>query len=409
MPLVFNPDSFTLGIAVGVLGLVLLLSMVVSVAYRELTLGFLAGYLSLMVLCLVLGQRERLGSSVQLLLLVSGPAVMSGFQMWLFRRRDYTLIDKALGVALFGASLGFIGYLMWGIDRPPAAGPTGWIVPATSVWAALMGASLVYRSVQALDTAGPWKWWLMFGHTAGLLVAVLFLADIVDARQAYWPVVLMLLAQVPPIYLSLVWRSRVLNEARLRMGAADTLDPLTGLATPTVLVEQLMRIRASNAQSKTGKTGPTSNVLYLIEVQNWGVLLAERGADFNEQLLLEAAMRLRRSVGDNDLVARATGGRFAVVAQGLATRGDITALATKLVVSGLRVDSPMLQGVELKFRVMVLNLKMSTPLSLPAAQAWLSGLANRFQAWPASHRSRSIWLIDEADDLRERFDAESIY
>ena len=120
-------------------------------------------------------------------------------------------------------------------------------------------------------------------------------------------------------------------------------------------------------------------------------------------------MRLRRSVGDNDMVARIAGGRFAVVAQALANQHDITALATRLVVSGLRIDSPLLPGVELKFRVIVLNLKLSAPLSLSVAQAWLDSLAGRFQTWPSSHRSRSILTIEDDADVNERFEADSNY
>ena len=407
MALVFNPDVFVLGVAVGVLGLVLLLSLVVSYAYDESTLLFLAGYLALTVALLLAGQRLQLGSGVQSLLLVLGPAVISGLQMWLFRKRTTNIFELAFVAALMGGTLSFLGFLMLNIWRPSALGGlTEWTVLITLVWGFLMGAGFVYRAIQALETSGPWKWWLMLGHAAGLLVALLFLADVADAQQAFWPVILMLLVQVPPVYLSLVWRSRLLNEARLRSAAAGVADPLTGLATPPVLIERIMRIMARAQQLKTAQT---SNALYLIEVQNWHGLLAELGSEFNEKLLLEAAMRLRRSVGDNDLVARIAGGRFAVVAQGLADQNDITALATRLVVSGLRIDSPLLPGVELKFRVIVLNLQLSTPLSLPVAQAWLDSLASRFQAWPSSHRSRSILMVEEDDHVAERFETDSNY
>ena len=407
MALVFNPDVFVLGVAVGVLGLVLLLSLVVSYAYDELTLLFLAGYLVLTVASLLAGHRLQMGSGVQSLVLVLGPAVISGLQMWLFRKRTTNTFDLVFVVALIGATLSFLVFLMLKIWSPALLGRfADWSVLLALVWGLLMGAGFVYRGIQALETAGPWKWWLMLGHAAGLLVALLFLADVADARQAYWPVVLMLLVQVPPVYLSLVWRSRLLNEARLRSASAGVADPLTGLATAPVLIERIMRIMARAQQLKTAQT---SNALYLIEVQNWHGLLAELGADFNEKLLLEAALRLRRSVGDNDMVARIAGGRFAVVAQGLANQNDITALATRLVVSGLRIDSPLLPGVELQFRVIVLNLKLSAPLSLPVAQAWLASLTSRFQAWPSTHRSRSILMIEQEDDVAELFETDSNY
>jgi len=398
MVLVFNTDVFALGIAVGVLGLVLLFSLLISYAYDEPTLLFLAAYLSVMVAGLVAGERWQVGAAVvHSLLLVAGPAFLSLLLIWLLRKRSSDKMGKASVAALCLADVGLLGFIL--------AGGLGFIKPGTMLdlttilrllWGAMLTANLVYRTVQTIETVSAWKWWLILGHAAGLAVALLFMTGVAQAGQGYWPVVLMLLVQVPPIYLSLVWRSRLRNEIMLRSTAAGVVDPLTGLATTPVLVERLMRIVARSQQVKIAQT---SDALFLIEVQNWHGLIAELGADFNEKLLLESALRLRRSVGDNDIVARISGGRFAVVAQGLANQEDIATLATRLVVSGLRIDSPLLPGVELKFRIMVLNLKLSAPLSLPVTQAWLDQLASRFQAWPSSHRSRSILTIQENDDL----------
>ena len=403
----FNQDVFVLGMAVGVLGLVLVLSLVISYAYDEPTLLFLATYIALTVAMLMVGMRLQSMHHLQILLLVLGPAVISGLQMWLFRKRTTNTFDHVIVVVLVGATLGFLGFLVLNVYSQSFLGQWAELAVLFSlVWGFLMVGGLIYTGFQSLEAAGPWKWWLMLGQAAGLLVALFFLADIADARQAYWPVMLMLLFQAPPIYLSLVWRSRLLNEVRLRSASAGVADPLTGLATSPVLIERLMRIMA---RTQLVKASQTSNALYLIEVQNWNGLLVELGADFNEKLLLEAAMRLRRSVGDNDMVARIGGGRFAVVAQGLADQNEITSMATRLVVSGLRIDSPLLPGVELKFRVIVLNLKLSAPLSLSVAQAWLGSLTSRFQAWPSSHRSRSILMIEQEDDVTERFEVNSNY
>lgn len=411
MALVFDQDVFALGIAVGVLGLVLMLSLVVAYAYDEVNLLVLAAYLALMIIGLVVGQRMKLdGVWVQSLLLVAGPALTSMFMMWLFRKRSNSLLDKSLIAILSLANLGLLAYFLTNglglINVGNVGNAPGLTTLLCLLWGGLLGTGFAYRAIQALDTVGPWKWWLMLGHALGLVVALLFLTDVADARQAYWPVVLMLLLQIPPIYLSLVWRSRLHNEARLRSAAAGVADPLTGLSTTPVLIERLMRVMSRAQQVKTGQT---SDALYLIEVQNWQGLLNELGPDFNEKLLLEAAMRLRRSVGDNDIVARIAGGRFAVVAQGLVNQNDIAALATRLVVSGLRIDSTLLPGVELRFRIIVLNLKLSSPLSLSVAQSWLDSLVKRFQTWPSSHRSRSILQIEEEDDVTERFEINSNY
>jgi GGDEF domain-containing protein len=294
------------------------------------------------------------------------------------------------------AALATLGLLWFFAASGSEQGKAGLAPVLSLAWCALLVASSVYLGTQSWDAAGPWKWWLLCGHTAGLVVAMIFLADTAASNKSHWPVVLMLLLQLPPVYLSLVWRSRLLNESRLRSSAAEVIDPLTGLATTPVLIERLMRI-----MSRVSAAKPTSasSALFLIHVQNWSPLLGELGAEFSEKLLLEAALRLRRSIGDNDMAARIAGGRFAVIAQGLADQGEVAAMATRLVVSGLRIDSPLLPGVEFRFRVVVRPLRFARPLTLPEAQQWLVRLADSFAAWPQSHRSRSI-LVAEDDGLR---------
>ena len=393
MQILVGSGAFALGLAVGVLGLVLLLSLLVAYAYDESTLFFLAAYIAVTVALLVAGERLQWGAGlIQSLLIVIGPALVGGLLMWLLRKRSSGSFDKLSIVSIVSATV-----LLLGIFVAVGSGLVGqfwrdnlrWFCLA---WGILIGVGFVYRSVQAIDTAGPWKWWLMLGHAAGLAVALAFLTDFADSKNAYSPVILMLLVQAPPIYLALVWRSRLLNEIRLRSTAANVADPLTGLATTPVLVERLMRITSRSQQSKRG---PASSALYLIEVQNWNGLLNELGVDFNEKLLLEAALRLRRSIGDNDLVARLTGGRFALIAQGMTGPNEVGSLATRLVVSGLRIDSPLLPGVELQFRVIVRPLKFATPLPMAAATEWLSSLAARFSSWPRSHRARSILVVSD--------------
>ena len=384
MNLVFNPDAFALGLAAGVIGLVLLLSLIVSYAYDESTLLCLGLYLIVMATLLVAGGRFPAPQElVQRMLLVVGPALITVLQLWVLRNRQSSGSDK-LVMGLFGLlTLTLLGFQ--GAGASPLV-----VMIACGVWFLALTASSVYLGLESWRSAGPWKWWLLLGHGLGLLLAMAFLTEAIDANQTYLPVVLMVLLQAPPVYLSLVWRSRLLNELRLRGAAANVVDPLTGLSTTPVLVERLMRAMSSSHQGKT------SSAIFLIQVQNWNGLLNELGQDFNEKLLLESALRLRRSIGDNDLVARISGNRFAVIAQGLANEHEVTSLATRLVVSGLRIDSPLLPGVELQFRVIVSNLRFSTPLTLAGAQDWLAALAARFDAWPGSHRNRSILAVTNA-------------
>ena len=405
MVLVFDAGLFALGIAVGVLGLMFLFSLIIAFAYDEPTLFFLAAYVVFIVALLLAGKHWQVGMDlVQSVLLIAGSSTVAALQIWVFKGRKSTVSSTLVMATIALACAGLM--IFYGVAGEPVGALDRLAVGLTLGWAVVLMVGVGFLTLQSWDAAGAWKWWLLLGQFAGLGVAVLFLTNVVDALQVYWPVVLMLLVQVPLIYLSLVWRSRLLNEIRLRSAAAGVTDPLTGLATPPVLIERLLRVMA---RSQPIKLSQSSSALFLIEVQNWHGLLAELGADFNEKLLLESAMRLRRSVADNDMVARIAGGRFAVVAQGLAGQKEITALATRLVVSGLRIDSPLLPGLELKFRIIVMNLQLGAPLALPMAQAWLDSLVARFKVWPASHRSRSILVVEQDHDTAARFDADSNY
>lgn len=384
MNLYFYPGIFPLGIAVGVLGLVLVFSLIIAYAYEERTLLALAGYMALMVAIPLVFRRLDISEGlVQQVMLVLGPSVAAVGQMWLLRDRRAQTGSKIMLAGMLIVSLALV--VLFSFPTPDRFDHL-----ASYTWFALVLGFSTYELVQHRASAGPWRWWLFAGCLGGLGVSIAFLSGNVEAEQAYWPQVLMHLLQIPPIYLSLVWRSRLLNESKLRSSSSNVTDPLTGLATSAVLVERLMRVMSRASKSST------VSALFLIEVQNWHGLVTELGEEFNEKLMLEAALRLRRAIGDNDLAARLSGGRFAVVAQGLSDSTEVSSLATRLMVSGLRIDSPLLSGVEFKFRIVVSSLTVNRGGTLLATQIWLTQLIEHFKQWPVSHRSRNILLVGES-------------
>ena len=379
--LYFYPGLFGLGLAVGVLGLVFLLSLIVSYAYNECTLLALASYMALMVMVsfvlLQTGVAERL---VQQTVLVTGATMALTAQIWLMQGRTAETVSRAALVLTVLSGMVLITLLAISLPH--------WLVQAVSyVWSAAVLTLSTYILVKQRATVGPWILWFWFGTLASLGAATVFLSVQVKVEQAYWPQVLMLMLQAPPLYLALVWRSRLLNESRLRIAFANVIDPLTGLSTSAVLLERIMRVASRPSKTRT------INALFLIEVQNWQALLTDLGDEFDEKLLLEAALRLRRSIGNNDLAARMSKGRFAVVAQGLAGNIEINTLASRLLVSGLRIDSPVMTGIELKFRIVVSRLEADLAPDLNATKIWLQQLTENFSHWPSSHRSRNILLV----------------
>lgn len=385
---VFNPDIFVLGVAAGVLGLVMLFSLIIAYAYDEPTLFALGGYIAAVAVGLAAGRQLGVPlDDVENAVLILGPTMIAGLHAWLLRNRKLSRADKTVMGATVVIALGLAALRV--MDS------SALVVLADSYGlAALLSLSWLYLCLPAWRISGPWKWWMLLGHLGGGVVAVLFLLGTVDATTAYWSVAMMLLLQLPPTYLALVWRSRLLNEGRLRGLAAKVTDPLTGLSSLAVLID---RLRPAISRAQTVKHG---GALYLLDIQNFAGLVNELGADAKEKLILEAANRVRRAISDSDTAARITEQMFAVVAQDLQDDGEVDSLATRLVVSGLRIESEFLPGVSLQFRVIATNLKVPPLRDVPAAQAWLRGLANYFGAWPDTHRSRSILLFTDGQIRR---------
>jgi GGDEF domain-containing protein len=385
---VFQPDVFGLGIAVGVLGLVTLFSLIIAYAYDEATLFVLGGYLVAVDLALLAGwQLGWPAHALESALLILGPTLMAGLHTRLFHKRTVGAADQAVMALTVLCALGLVTLRL--LDDSPLA-----ILLSSYGLGALLLLSWLYLCLPAWRISGPWKWWLLLGHAGGVLVAMFFLLGTMGTTATYWPVAMLLLVQGPPTYLALVWRSRLLNEGRLRGLAAKVTDPLTGLSSLAVLID---RLRPAIVRAQDPRHG---GALYLIAIQNFAGLVKELGADSQEKLILEAANRIRRAISDSDTAARINEQLFAVVAQDLEDDGQVDSLASRLVVSGLRIESDFLPGVSLQFRVIASSLKVGVLSDTAAAQTWLRSLIQYFSAWPDTHRSRSILLFSNGQIRR---------
>ena len=76
----------------------------------------------------------------------------------------------------------------------------------------------------------------------------------------------------------------------------------------------------------------------------------------------------------------------------------VSALDTSLFALGVAVCLlGLLPGVELRFRVIISPLRLAKPPALAEAKAWLASPAGPFDAWPGSHRTRSILLVPNSN------------
>jgi GGDEF domain-containing protein len=213
------------------------------------------------------------------------------------------------------------------------------------VWTVVV-AVLVWRSWRQ---SVPWVWWLVPG-LAALALASFHLAfdtppyDLADALF----LAAMLTAWAATSYLATGWRGRLFGETRARIVASNTVDPLTGLATPLVLAE-----RVHAARHLTRRYGHPS-VLMVIHIDNLQSVATEFGLEAAEAAVLAAANRVRESLlRDGDVAARLAHARFGVLAEGVAPGQASATVAGRILVAGLKEPLAAVPAEFLRFRIVL--------------------------------------------------------
>ena len=223
-----------------------------------------------------------------------------------------------------------------------------------TVWAMAAGMAIWIAVVilllrPAWRQSRPWIWWLPPA------LAALALAGFHVASEAL-PFTLedavlmagLLTTWSTCTYLATGWRGRILGVTRARLQARNTVDPLTGLATPLVLGE---RVRA--ARHLTKRYGHPS-VLMVVNVDNLGTIATEFGPEAAESAVLAAASRVRETLlRDGDVAARLAHARIGILVEGVAPGQAAATVAGRILVAGLKDPLPTLKAEFLRFRIVM--------------------------------------------------------
>jgi diguanylate cyclase (GGDEF)-like protein/PAS domain S-box-containing protein len=102
-------------------------------------------------------------------------------------------------------------------------------------------------------------------------------------------------------------------------------DALTGLLNPTLFQTELAKVIES-ARSKKEKIA-----LLVLELARFKIINDSLGHAFGDRLLRETAERIKRSVGEDDLVARVGGGEFAIALGHVKDAPDALVVAQEVV------------------------------------------------------------------------------
>lgn len=238
------------------------------------------------------------------------------------------------------------------------------LLPAVAVWTGVVLVLLL----RAWPQSRPWAGWLVPG-TALLLLAAGWLA----ARSVAEPddIVLwvggLFTGWSACVYLATGWRSRIFGETRARVDARNTVDPLTGLATPLVLQERIYA-----ARTMMQRYGHPS-VLLMVHIENLARIAQEFGPETAESAVLAAANRIRDSLRQGDVAARLAHSRFAVLVEGMAPAEAAADVASRMLVAGLKEPLPAARAEFLQFRIVL----MAVPVSDVPAKLLLSRLGAR--------------------------------
>lgn len=315
-------EAVWLGAFAGAQVLVVFFCAIKANTYREraLLLHAAATLMGVLTVQSMMGRHPLLPHAVFLLLLAA-----SGAQLL-----DLVSHAGALRTArrwLFAASLIVLPLLAIASVFQPWCMPLG-----TGLWALVT----VLLLARAWPQSQPWAWWLLPGMVALLLAAAALVWDTVNGEASMaLPVAALLTVWSACVYLSTGWRGRIFGETRARIKARNTIDPLTGLATPLVMEE-----RVNAARHMLRRYGHPS-VLMLVQIENLHALAEEFGAESAESAVLAAASRVRDALlRDGDVAARLTHARFAVLAEGVATGEAAANVATRILVAGLKEPLP---------------------------------------------------------------------
>ena len=369
-----EPLQLWLGAFVGAQVLLVVFCVIAANAYREraMLLHAAATLMAVVSVQALIGPHPRLPASALLLV----PA-LAGLQL-------LDLMSHAGGLRrlrrwLFVVSGGVLPLLAFGAiysDALLAAGMLGWLAVVALVLA------------RAWRQGRPWIWWLPPG-LAALGFAALHVA--LDAPPFTLEDALLVCGLLAlwsaATFLATDLRGRILGETRARVLARNTVDPLTGLATPLVLAE-----RVHAARHLTRRYGHPS-VLMVVNIDNLPAIDAEFGPEAAESAMLAAASRVRDALlRDGDVAARVTHSRIGVLAEGVATGEASATVAGRILVAGLKEPLAAVPAEFLRFRIVL----AAVPTEDVAPKALLQRLNGRLdQEVQGASERRIVTLTQE--------------
>jgi ammonium transporter, Amt family len=132
-----------------------------------------------------------------------------------------------------------------------------------------------------------------------------------------------------------------LKSAMMRLGQLANYDTLTGLGNRRLFFEAV-QLALERAQTNRGKLG-----VFYIDLDHFKPINDKFGHDVGDEYIKETARRMQAAVRSGDVVCRLGGDEFAIVAENVADRAAVDAIAKKI----QRRFAEPLELVETLFRI----------------------------------------------------------
>ncbi|MGH8805998.1 MAG: sensor domain-containing diguanylate cyclase, partial [Polaromonas sp.] len=280
-----------------------------------------------------------------------GGGVALGFV--LVGRKPFIALSAPYYLASMATYLGVAGWYAW---RSPRVG--GWVLAAM---ACLVGGSIfpILRTLSLIPMSGATQ----YGAQVGAAL------------------------EIPLLLIALYFRSRERRGNQARVGALTRVDPLTGVASHRILLRRLEQLILRQRRD------PGVGAVVRIRLGNATDLRHEYGMEAVQNAVVHAGACITGVAQEGDTVARHRDGDFVLVLHGHLTRQQLTDIGQRLIARGL-AESPGLPPT------MVLQLKLAVaeaPFKVADASRLLQsleavlgelagrpGTALRFISWPDS-------------------------
>ncbi|HMA08094.1 MAG TPA: 7TM diverse intracellular signaling domain-containing protein [Ramlibacter sp.] len=195
--------------------------------------------------------------------------------------------------------------------------------------------------------------------------------------------------EIPLVLIGLYFRGRERRDSRVRLEALSHTDPLTGLGNHRVLMLRLTHLL------KRARRDPAIGAVLRVRVANLHTINEEYGREAMEAAMVRAAECVARGAIEGDTVARDKGGDVVLLMEGAVARHQIAETGRNIIARGLKFSRRLPRGVALHIKVAA----ACAPLSAVDAATLMELLDQELQQIAADPHGKAMHILVNTESL----------